>query len=137
VKARVILLIFGMVLVATLVSGYFLFSYLVPYFSYNKYEDAAEVSSPGGKYIAFGCHLVGGATTTDSTFVQIRLKGESRDYQKNEVLFMVDNLGPFKISWVNDNELKIGYTKGPIYVQKSQWRDVRTTYAELNESPAQ
>jgi hypothetical protein len=136
VKTKLIIPALAVLLLAGLVFGPPAFDAIVSYFSYNQYEGLIEVSSPGGEYIASGCHIIGGATTTNSTFVEIRLKGEERDYRKNEVVFMVDNLGPFDISWMNDRVLVIRYVSGPIYIQKFQWKDVGIKYGEMAGSSA-
>jgi hypothetical protein len=128
VKIKFIVLSLGILLVAAVLVGRPLFDDIISYFAYNKYEGSIEVLSPSGKYIAAGCHIIGGATTTNSTFVEIRSKNEGRKYKDDGLLFMVDNLDPFKISWKNDHELMIRYTPGPIYIQKFEWKDVAIHY---------
>jgi hypothetical protein len=123
IVAALIILIVPALLIARLV-----FAEIVSYLSYNKYEDQIEVASPDSRYIAAGYHIVGGATTTDSTVVLIRSKDELLDYDKNSLLFIVDNLGPFHLFWKNNNVLIIKYTPGPIYTQEFRWKDVGIRY---------
>ena len=127
-KTRLVIAGLVILLIPSLLVARLVFSEIVSYLSYNRYEDQIEVTSPDSRYIAAGYHIIGGATTTDSTIVLIRSKGEPLDYDKNSLLFIVDNLGSFHLLWENSNELIVKYTRGPVYAQKFRWKDICVRY---------
>lgn len=127
-KIKFILLVLSILIVAAVWLGPYLFWDFIDYLGSSQYEDQVEMASPDGRYVAYGYHVIGGATVSDSTFVMIRTKGEALDYKKNDLLFVVDDLGPFKLIWKNNTELLIKYTPGPIYMQTFSWKDVSVKY---------
>ena len=128
-KKATIILGSGILLLAVLlVSSVAIFFYIFPY---NIYTDSVEVVSPDKRYVAIGFHVIGGATTRNSTIIQLR---SNNFFGGTKIpVFIVDMIhpdNPFNISWVKKNELVVTYTPGSIYIQKFSWKDVTIKYIQ-------
>jgi hypothetical protein len=93
-----------------------------------KIEDPMAVASPNGKYVATGFHAVESAAAHDSTVIQISPAQSSTSAEPP--VFMVDNLGAFKVSWSGNNELVITYTPGPVSMQRFSWKGITIKYVQ-------
>jgi hypothetical protein len=121
--------VMGTLVLATFFFRDFSFNDLL-FLSYNKFEDGVEVESPDHNYSVVGYHMLGGAVSRNCTVILIRSKNERLNYRTNAPLLVVDNLGPFNISWVKNDELAISFTSGPIDLQKFGWKNVTVRYIQ-------